>query len=122
MEDGGVMVIGYDMYRNLTNPDSKRVRSTVKKTFQTTLVNPGTLNFSLHNKSKLCASQICFFKLVFVLTGPDLVICDEGHLLKNEDTGTSKAMTRIRTLRRVILTGTPLQNNLKECKYFTPEL
>ncbi|KAE8739325.1 hypothetical protein FOCC_FOCC015174 [Frankliniella occidentalis] len=85
-EEGGVMVIGYDMYRNLTNPDSKRFRPSIMKTFQESLVDPG----------------------------PDLVICDEGHLLKNEDTGISKAMTRVKTLRRVILTGTPLQNNLKE--------
>ncbi|KAK3930445.1 Transcriptional regulator ATRX-like protein [Frankliniella fusca] len=84
--EGGVMIMGYDMYRNLTNPASRRARASHMKTFQECLVDPG----------------------------PDLVICDEGHLLKNEDTGISKAMTRIKTLRRIILTGTPLQNNLKE--------
>jgi hypothetical protein len=38
-------------------------------------------------------------------------------MLKNEDTALAKAMRRIRTLRRIVLTGTPLQNNLKECKF-----
>lgn len=54
------------------------------------------------------------------VTGADLVVCDEGHMLKNESTILSKAMSRIRTLRRIVLTGTPMQNNLKECKLSIP--
>ncbi|GAA5989028.1 hypothetical protein JCM10908_006278 [Rhodotorula pacifica] len=43
-----------------------------------------------------------------------LVICDEGHRLKSDKTKTSKALQSLSCMRRVILSGTPIQNNLSE--------
>ncbi|XP_069359921.1 transcriptional regulator ATRX homolog isoform X2 [Maniola hyperantus] len=83
---GGVCVLGYEMFRNLSADNNKKFKKKMLKSFQESLVDPG----------------------------PDLVVCDEGHLLKNEKTSLSQAMNRVKTLRRIVLTGTPLQNNLKE--------
>ncbi|KAH8257777.1 hypothetical protein KR038_001028 [Drosophila bunnanda] len=84
--EGGVCILGYDMYRILSNEKAKGLRKKQREQLQQALADPG----------------------------PDLVVCDEGHLLKNEKTSISKAVTRMRTKRRVVLTGTPLQNNLRE--------
>ncbi|KAI0240586.1 Transcriptional regulator ATRX, partial [Lamellibrachia satsuma] len=84
-EDGGILIIGYEMYRNLSQHRNIRNKR-LKKIFTETLVDPG----------------------------PDFVVCDEGHILKNEMTAVSKALNAVRTRRRVVLTGTPLQNNLIE--------
>lgn len=42
------------------------------------------------------------------------VILDEGHRIRHEDTVVSKACFSLRSTFRLVLTGTPLQNNLKE--------
>lgn len=52
-----------------------------------------------------------------VSPGADLVICDEGHTLKTEKSNLSKSVAQIETRRRIVLTGTPMQNNLEE--YYT---
>ncbi|XP_055083833.1 DNA repair and recombination protein RAD54B [Periophthalmus magnuspinnatus] len=43
-----------------------------------------------------------------------LIICDEGHRLKNSNIKTSSALSSLSCQRRVILTGTPVQNDLQE--------
>ena len=42
------------------------------------------------------------------------VFLDEGHRIKNENSDVAKACSALRTRFRVILTGTPVQNNLHE--------
>ena len=44
----------------------------------------------------------------------DIVICDEGHRLKTVKNKSAKAIESLNTTRRVILSGTPIQNDLSE--------
>ena len=43
-----------------------------------------------------------------------LCVLDEGHRIKNSDSQASAAVQGIRARMRIILSGTPLQNNLVE--------
>lgn len=43
-----------------------------------------------------------------------LLLCDEGHRLKNKDSLTWTALNSLNVSRRVILSGTPIQNDLSE--------
>ncbi|KAI9004159.1 SNF2 family N-terminal domain-containing protein [Gaertneriomyces semiglobifer] len=51
---------------------------------------------------------------LIVQGGFDLVVCDEGHRLKNSQIRTSQAIKALSTKRRIVLSGTPIQNDLKE--------
>ncbi|KAK9916056.1 hypothetical protein WJX75_007902 [Coccomyxa subellipsoidea] len=44
----------------------------------------------------------------------DLLICDEAHRLKNDQTLINKALDSLACKRRVLLSGTPMQNHLDE--------
>ncbi|EHB16386.1 DNA repair and recombination protein RAD54B, partial [Heterocephalus glaber] len=44
----------------------------------------------------------------------DLLICDEGHRLKNSAIKTTTALISLSCEKRIILTGTPIQNDLQE--------
>ncbi|KAL2351643.1 DNA repair protein, SNF2 family [Cryomyces antarcticus] len=46
-----------------------------------------------------------------------LLLCDEGHRLKNGESQTFTALTGLNVQKRVILSGTPIQNDLSE--YFS---
>jgi DNA repair and recombination RAD54-like protein len=46
-----------------------------------------------------------------------LLLCDEGHRLKNSQSQTYVALNELKVQRRVILSGTPVQNDLSE--YFS---
>lgn len=87
-QDGGFLLLSYDMYRNImkTLESTDNVYENRKKCYKETLRDPG----------------------------PDIVFLDEGHVLKNEKTMVRVCLEEIRTRRRVILTGTPMQNNLRE--------
>ena len=43
-----------------------------------------------------------------------LLICDEGHRLKNNQIRTSTLLNQLQIKRRIIVTGTPIQNDLQE--------
>ncbi|TFK44573.1 P-loop containing nucleoside triphosphate hydrolase protein [Crucibulum laeve] len=53
-------------------------------------------------------------QLAFCIPPIGLIICDEGHRLKSANNKTSSMFNKLKTTRRVILSGTPIQNDLGE--------
>jgi len=88
-KEGGIMLMGYEQFRNLSSGRGLRKgqrHAGIKERYQKALLDPG----------------------------PHIVVCDEGHILRREKSGVTQAVRGMRTMRRVVLSGTPLQNNLME--------
>lgn len=60
---------------------------------------------------EMLQSEINYFRRRFQWR---VVIVDEGHRLKNEKSQLADRLRRIPSIFRLLLTGTPLQNNLRE--------
>ncbi|ESO97098.1 hypothetical protein LOTGIDRAFT_143498 [Lottia gigantea] len=107
-EEGGVLLMGYEMYRLLS---SKKTFATKPKKSKKISLEPEIIDVDEEDKNKSLMIDI-FGALVN--PGPDIIICDEGHRIKNSHAGISQSLKNIKTRRRVVLTGYPLQNNLQE--------
>lgn len=58
--DGGVLIMGYDMFRNLSNPTNKRVSKKQRTSFYENLVDPGNYGqLALVNKQLSLLLEKC---------------------------------------------------------------
>nr|CAB3265409.1 helicase ARIP4-like [Phallusia mammillata] len=105
-EEGGMLLVGYEMYRLLASRKSRKRRSKKTKTELPSVVD-------LDEQGRISSLQ-SGMQDSLLKPGPDLIICDEGHRIKNSHANISKVLKDVRTKRRLVLTGYPLQNNLME--------
>ncbi|KAB5536776.1 hypothetical protein PHYPO_G00111240 [Pangasianodon hypophthalmus] len=106
--DGGVLLMGYEMYRLLS---LKKSFVTGRKRKSKKPAGPIIIDLDEEDRQQELMKDI---EKALSRPGPDVVICDEGHRIKNCHASTSQALKNIRSRRRVVLTGYPLQNNLLE--------
>lgn len=102
---GGVLLIGYELYRQLSLKKPNKAKRKRGQPFK------DTVDVEEEDKNKGLLDEM---HSALVNPGPDLVICDEGHRIKNSHASISLALKQMRTKRRIVLTGYPLQNNLLE--------
>ena len=104
-KEGGVLLMGYEMFRLLAGTKAQQRKKKIPKK------KPLCIDIEEEDKEKDILVDI---RKILVDPGPDLVICDEGHRIKNAHASISQVLKAIKTRRRVVLTGYPLQNNLLE--------
>ncbi|CAD6191933.1 unnamed protein product [Caenorhabditis auriculariae] len=119
---GGVLLIGYDMFRLLirnTQPKKKKDRIKLNMNGVSNggkeaddFIEEAEVGYTPSGRVKQEAHQL--IRQALLDPGPNLVICDEGHKIKNLNTDIATSLSSIKSRRRVVLTGYPLQNNLME--------
>lgn len=101
--NGGILGISYPLFEQLAGEknklDSKRGRKCID---------------AEDEKFRKRKTAECEGFSKILLEYPGLVVFDEGHTPRNEDSLIWKAVSKIKTQRRILLSGTPFQNNFKE--------
>lgn len=89
--DGGVLVLGYEMFRTLIGNKKNKGREAA------------SLTDGQHEKVQK-----------HLLEGPNIIVADEAHKMKNATASITLAASRFRSKSRIALTGSPLANNIEE--------
>ena len=105
-----VLVISYDTFRLYVDRYSREHPQTLNFAFKYPQVpESATVQSTRHPNLRRSPSppntEIAQFKLNFTF---------QAHRLKNADTATTQALASLVTRRRVLLSGTPMQNDLEE--------
>ena len=90
-DNGGVLTVSYDLLRQIVANKPKKADK-----------GP-PLDETRHSK--------LFSQLI---EGPNIIIADEAHKMKNLNSRTSEVTSKFASRSRIALTGSPLANNLKE--------
>ncbi|RDW78446.1 hypothetical protein BP5796_06298 [Coleophoma crateriformis] len=89
--DGGILIIGYDMFRSLIQNGTRKDATSAPLTEEQ------------HEKVKQ-----------HLLEGPNIIIADEAHKMKNATSQLTAATSQFKSKTRIALTGSPLANNVEE--------
>ena len=110
-------MIGYDLMSNLVQED-KIDNITPMPTAKATgvLSQDGTASAAVPNNTMKSSKPSIdeLFKRYLINPGPDLIVADEAHQIKNPKARKSIILGKVKTPLRIALTGSPLQNNLIE--------
>ncbi|KFY86074.1 hypothetical protein V500_07896 [Pseudogymnoascus sp. VKM F-4518 (FW-2643)] len=89
-KNGGILLLGFEMFRSILSmgPKENKTSRMDKATFETV------------------EEQL--------LKGPNIIIADEAHKLRNIKSALTIAATRFKSNSRIALTGSPLSNNVEE--------
>jgi superfamily II DNA or RNA helicase len=87
---GGVLIVGYERFRILFENKKTEKRE-------------ARFGEDEHEKIKR-----------YLLEGPNIIIADEAHKMKNASTGLAKSTKLFESKSRIALTGSPLANNVEE--------
>ena len=91
-EEGGVLMLSYELYGSMVGAFKKRAGAA--SSLQT--LSHSDIVHLLQNP------------------GPEVIICDEGHTIRNQTSSIAGCLNGVGTRRRVMMTGTPMQNCLEE--------
>ncbi|KAI5309338.1 hypothetical protein KEM55_003481, partial [Ascosphaera atra] len=84
-ENGGIFLLSYDLFREY-----------------------------IHNKARRL-SEISHRQIrEYLLDGPNVIVADEAHKIKNRSSGLAEACSLFRSTSRIALTGSPLSNHLED--------
>jgi SNF2 family DNA or RNA helicase len=118
--EGGVLIMGYEMFRLMCGPATDNTAAPAPAAATAADLTGAAVAGKAHVRAatltpaeKIKADQAEARKYL-MRPGPDVVIADEAHTIKDPTTKINVALSSIATKRRVALTGSPLQNNLEE--------